>query len=75
MTGVQTCALPISPAAINPYSIIDMQLELQIIELSDEGQHMVDSITPFSSTVYMQRTHGVTISLLCLPGWVVHILL
>ena len=41
------------PATVNPYSIIDMQLELQIIELSDEGQHMVESITPFSSPVYM----------------------
>ena len=30
-----------------------MQLELQIIELSIEGQHMVESITPFSSLVYM----------------------
>lgn len=38
---------------INPFSVIDMQLELQIIELSDEGQHMVESITPFSSPVYM----------------------
>jgi hypothetical protein len=38
---------------INPYSIIDFQLELQFIELSDEGQSMVESITPFHNPVYM----------------------
>ena len=38
---------------INPYTIIDFQLELQIIELSDEGQNMVESITPFSRPVYL----------------------
>jgi hypothetical protein len=36
---------------VNPYSIIDMQLELQIIELSDEGQHLVQSVTPFTAPV------------------------
>ena len=36
---------------INPYTIIDFQLELQVVELSDEGQHMVESITPFSRPV------------------------
>lgn len=49
--GVVWNAAPVN--TINPFSIIDMQLELQIIELSDEGQHMVESITPFSSPVYM----------------------
>ena len=38
---------------INPYSIIDFQLELQIVELSDEGQNMVESITPFTRPVYL----------------------
>ena len=38
---------------INPYFIIDFQLELQIVELSDEGQNMVESITPFSRPVYL----------------------
>ena len=38
---------------INPYTIIDFQLELQIVELSDEGQNMVESITPFSRPVYL----------------------
>jgi hypothetical protein len=49
--GVCWNAVPVN--TINPFSIIDMQLELQIIELSDEGQHMVESITPFSNPVYM----------------------
>ena len=42
-----------APVAAIPYSIIDFQLELQIIELSDEGQSMVESVTPFSNPVYM----------------------
>jgi hypothetical protein len=51
---VEAVAWSITPInVINPYTIIDMQLELQIIELSDEGQHMVESITPFSQPVYM----------------------
>ena len=40
-------------AAAIPYQIIDFQLELQIIELSDEGQSMVESVTPFYNPVYM----------------------
>lgn len=35
--------------------IQDFQLELQIIELSDEGQNMVESVTPFNQQVYL---HG-----------------
>lgn len=42
-----------APAAAVPYQIIDFQLELQIIELSDEGQAMVESVTPFYNPVYM----------------------
>lgn len=38
---------------ITPFSIIDFQLELQIIELSDEGQSMVESVTPFHNPVYL----------------------
>ena len=39
---------------INPYTIIDFQLELQIVELSDEGQNMVESVTPFSRPMVIQ---------------------
>jgi hypothetical protein len=37
------------------WSIISAELELTIIELSDEGQSMVESVTPFSQQVYI---HG-----------------
>ena len=37
------------------WSIINMELELTIIELSDEGMGMVRNMTPFSSPVYL---HG-----------------
>lgn len=36
--------------------ITGFELELQIIELSDEGQSMVESVTPFSSPVYLHGT-------------------
>ena len=36
--------------------IQDFQLELQIIELSDEGQSMVESVTPFNQPVYLHGT-------------------
>ena len=39
---------------INPYTIVDFQLELQIVEVSDEDQNMVESITPFSRPVVIQ---------------------
>ena len=42
-----------APVTANPYQIIDFQLELQIIELSDEGQSMVESVTPFYNPVYL----------------------
>jgi hypothetical protein len=35
------------------WTITDFQLELQIIELSDEGQSMVESVTPFNNPVYL----------------------
>jgi hypothetical protein len=38
-----------------PWQIINAELELTIIELSDEGQSMVESITPFSQQVFI---HG-----------------
>ena len=50
---VEGMAWQAAPVAAIPYSIIDFQLELQIIELSDEGQSMVESVTPFSNPVYM----------------------
>ena len=34
----------------------DFQLQLQIIELSDEGQSMVESVTPFNQPVYLHGT-------------------
>ena len=37
------------------WTIIHAELELQIIELSDEGQSMVESVTPFSQPVFL---HG-----------------
>jgi hypothetical protein len=43
----------VATVTANPYQIIDFQLELQIIELSDEGQSMVESVTPFYNPVYM----------------------
>ena len=35
------------------WTIQDFQLELQIIELSDEGQQMVEAVTPFHQPVYL----------------------
>ena len=35
------------------YSVLDCQLELQIIELSDEGIRMVEDVTPFDRPVYL----------------------
>jgi hypothetical protein len=37
------------------WSIISAELELTIIELSDEGQSMVESVTPYSNPIYL---HG-----------------
>ena len=37
------------------WTITNAELELQIIELSDEGQSMVESVTPFSQPVFL---HG-----------------
>jgi len=42
-----------TPTVTAAWSITDVQLELQIIELSDEGQSMVESVTPFSAPVYL----------------------
>ena len=35
------------------YSVIDVQLELQILELSDEAMSVVESVTPFNKPVYL----------------------
>jgi hypothetical protein len=37
------------------WTVISAELELTIIELSDEGQSMVESVTPFSQPIYL---HG-----------------
>jgi hypothetical protein len=42
-------------APTGTWSIISAELELTIIELSDEGQSMVESVTPFSQPIYL---HG-----------------
>jgi hypothetical protein len=42
-----------SDAALSAWSIIDVQFECNILELSDEGQSMVQSQTPFSQPVYI----------------------
>jgi hypothetical protein len=40
-------------AAVSAWTILDCQLEAQIIELSDEGQNMVESMTSFDRPVYI----------------------
>jgi hypothetical protein len=45
----------VTTANLIAWSIISAELELTIIELSDEGQSMVESITPFSQPVFI---HG-----------------
>jgi hypothetical protein len=42
-----------APAIANPYAILDLQYELQIVELADEGQKIVESVTPFTNPVYL----------------------
>jgi hypothetical protein len=44
-----------SNVALAAWSIISWELELNILELSDEGMNMVESITPFNEPIYM---HG-----------------
>jgi hypothetical protein len=46
-----------SQSATNvPWIMTAFELELQIVELSDEGQSMVESVTPFSQPVYLHGT-------------------
>jgi hypothetical protein len=40
---------------LTAWSIIDFQLELNILELSDDAMRMVESVTPFTQPIYM---HG-----------------
>ena len=47
----QAVALSGIPTAT--YSVLDCQLELQVVELSDEGMKMVEDVTPFDRPVYM----------------------
>ena len=42
-------------AGTTAWTILNAELELQIVELSDEGQSMVESVTPFSQPVFL---HG-----------------
>lgn len=44
----------VSPAATS-WNIVSWELELSILELSDEGMRMVEQITPFSQPIYI---HG-----------------
>jgi hypothetical protein len=39
-----------------PWIMTAFELELQIVELSDEGQSMVESVTPFSQPVFLHGT-------------------
>jgi hypothetical protein len=45
----------VTTASTTNWNIISWELELAILELSDEGMSMVESITPFSQPIYM---HG-----------------
>ena len=38
------------------WTVTSMELELQILQLSDEGQQMVTSVTPFSDPVFIHGT-------------------
>ena len=38
------------------YSVIDVQMELQIIEMSDEAESIIQSVTPYSKPVYIHGT-------------------
>ena len=49
----QNTAVVYSATPTAGWTITDFQLELQIIELSDEGQSMVESVTPFNNPVYL----------------------
>ena len=49
----QNIAAVYSANPTSGWTIQDFQLELQIIELSDDGQHMVESVTPFHQPVYL----------------------
>ena len=44
-----------SALAANSWTIISAELELNIIELSDEGMSIINSMTPFNQPVYL---HG-----------------
>jgi hypothetical protein len=44
-----------SIAIVSPWSITSWELELNILELGDEGMNMVESITPFNEPIYI---HG-----------------
>lgn len=43
-------------ASETDWSVINLELELNILELSDEGMRMVESFTPFTSPIYMHGT-------------------
>ena len=48
-------ALVASESTASQWTVTNMELCIQIIELSDEGQAMVESVTPFDRPVYL---HG-----------------
>jgi hypothetical protein len=41
---------------VNNWSCIGFELELTILELSDEGMRMVEAVTPFDQPIYMHGT-------------------
>jgi hypothetical protein len=41
--------------AVGTYNITNFELELTVLELSDEGMRLVESVTPFTEPIYM---HG-----------------
>ena len=49
------CASTTTALISNAWSIISAELELNIIELSDEGMSIINSMTPFNQPVYL---HG-----------------